>query len=221
MNWIDVISAGPGAAELLTAQAAHAIENAEAVFCAERNNDLAPAAKRRPLTPFEDAMTAMEGLTHPAVLVSGDAGLYSMLGLLTRRFGRERLRVIPGVSSLQAFCAKLSIPWQNAKILSAHGRDCPPEALCHYARTNPAVLLLLDGEHDPRWAWGALHMAGLDHLPMMVGERISLPDERIAPYEDRDYDALSVLLITNPHHQSAACFRPAARRSAGRCIHPR
>jgi len=202
MNWIDVISAGPGAAELLTAQAAQTIDNAEAVFCAERNNDLAPAAKRRPLTPFEDAMTAMEGLTHPAVLVSGDAGLYSMLGLLTRRFGRERLRVIPGVSSLQAFCAKLSIPWQNAKILSAHGRDCPPEALCHYARTNPAVLLLLDGEHDPRWAWGALHMAGLDHLPMMVGERISLPDERIAPYEDRDYDALSVLLITNPQPAS-------------------
>ena len=199
MNWIDVISAGPGAADLLTKKALQAIEAAEAVFCAQRNDALVPAGKRRPLTPFEDALQAMAQMEHPAVLVSGDAGLYSMLGLLTRRFGRERLRVIPGVSSLQAFCARLSIPWQDAKILSAHGRDCGEEALCHYVRTCPAVLVLLDREHDPRWAWGALRAARLDHLPMTVGERISLPDERIAPYEDRAYDPLSVLLITNPH----------------------
>ena len=50
MNWIDVISAGPGAAELLTAQAKAAIENAEAVFCAQRNADLVSPDKRRPLT---------------------------------------------------------------------------------------------------------------------------------------------------------------------------
>ena len=197
MNWIDVISAGPGGAELLTAQAKAAIENAEAVFCAQRNADLVSPDKRRPLTPFEDAMAAMEGLTHPAVLVSGDAGLYSMLGLLTRHFGRECLRVIPGVSSLQAFCARLSIPWQNAKILSAHGRDCAPEALCHYARTNPAVLLLLDGEHDPHWARRSLDAGGLADLPLTVGERVSLPDECIASYENRPYDPLSVALIQN------------------------
>ena len=197
MNWIDVISAGPGGAELLTAQAKAAIENAEAVFCAQRNTDLVSPDKRRSLTPFEDAMAAMEGLTHPAVLVSGDAGLYSMLGLLTRRFGRECLRVIPGVSSLQAFCARLSIPWQNAKILSAHGRDCAPEALCHYARTNPAVLLLLDGERDPHWVRRTLDAGGLAELPLTVGERVSLPDECIASYENRPYDPLSVALIQN------------------------
>ena len=88
MNWIDVISAGPGAADMLTAQAVRAIRDAEAVFCAQRNSGLVPADKRRSLTPFEDAMQAMEGMAHPAVLVSGDAGLYSMLGLLARRFGR-------------------------------------------------------------------------------------------------------------------------------------
>ena len=142
-------------------------------------------------------MAAMERLNHPAVLVSGDAGLYSMLGLLTRRFGRERLRVIPGVSSLQAFCARLSIPWQNAKILSAHGRDCAPEALCHYARTNPAVLLLLDGEHDPHWVRRTLDAGGLAELPLTVGERVSLPDECVASYENRPYDPLSVALIQN------------------------
>ncbi|MBR1606734.1 MAG: precorrin-6y C5,15-methyltransferase (decarboxylating) subunit CbiE [Clostridia bacterium] len=199
MNWIDVISAGPGGPELLTPQAALAIESAEAVFCASRNDDLVPAVKRRSLTPFEDAMTVMEGLTRPAVLVSGDAGLYSMLGLLSRRFGRERLRVIPGVSSLQAFCARLAVPWQNAKILSAHGRSCAPEALCHYARTNPAVLLLLDGEHDPRWVRKTLDAGGLEDLPLTVGERVSLPDEQIGPYAERAYDPLSVALIQNEH----------------------
>ena len=197
-NWIDVISAGPGAAELLTLQAQAAINSAEAVFCAPRHADLAPPEKRRPLIPFQAALEEMAALPRCAVLVSGDAGLYSMLGLLSRRFGQDRLRVYPGVSSVQALCARLAIAWQDAKILSAHGRDCPPEALCHYARTNPAVLVLLDAEHDPHWVHQALAAGNLAHLPLVIGERVSYPDERIAPYGMRDYDSLSAALISNP-----------------------
>ena len=197
-NWIDVISAGPGAEDLLTAQAQAALRAAGAVFCADRHAALIPAEKRRPLVPFQAALDEMAALPRCAVLVSGDTGLYSMLGLLVQRFGRESLRVIPGVSSLQALCARLAIPWQDAKILSAHGRNCPPEALCHYARTNPAVLLLLDAEHGPRWVCQALAAGNLAHLPLTVGERISYPDERIAPYEPREYDPLSVAVIQNP-----------------------
>ena len=200
-NWIDIISAGPGAAELLTVEAQRALRAAEVVFCADRHTALVSPEKRRPLSPIADALEEMAALPRCAVLVSGDAGLYSLLGPLSRRFDQDCLRVYPGVSSLQALCARLALPWQEAKILSAHGRDCAPEALCHYARTHAAVLLLLDGEHGPRWVHDTLTAGGLEALPLVIGERLSYPDESAAPYEAREYDPLSVALIRNPAPQ--------------------
>ena len=190
MNWMDVISAGPGGEGLLTEEARRAIQCADAVFCADRHAGLVPdAGKRRPLTPFSAALDEMDALLRenrrPAVLVSGDAGLYSLLPVLKKRFGPGKLRVLPGVSSLQALCARLCVPWQEAAILSAHGRDLSPSALCHAVRTHAQTLLLLDGERDPNWVWNTLNAGGLDSVRLTVGERISYPDEHIAAYERR------------------------------------
>ena len=202
MNWIDVVSAGPGNEDLLTAQARRTLDEADAVFCADRTQTLVgnPAVCRH-LTPFSKALEDMETLRaeglRVAVLLSGDAGLYSMLPLLSERFGREALRVHPGVSSLQAFCARLGIPWQQARILSAHGKKLTPSALCHTVRSGRMTLLLLDAEHNPRWIRQSLKDGGLENADITVGERISYPDECIGPWEDREYDPLSVALIEN------------------------
>ena len=202
MNWIDVVSAGPGSEDLLTAQARRTLDEADAVFCAERTQNLVrnPAVCRH-LTPLSKALEDMEALRaeglRVAVLLSGDAGLYSMLPLLSERFGREALRVHPGVSSLQAFCARLGIPWQQARILSAHGKQLTRSALCHTVRSGRLTLLLLDAEHNPRWIRQSLKDGGLENADITVGERISYPDERVGPWEDLQYDPLSVALIEN------------------------
>ena len=90
MNWIDVISAGPGRGEMLTQDARKAIAEADAVFCADRYAFLAEAGKRLPLMPMKAAMDSLEELNregkHAAVLLSGDAGLYSLLPALKKRF---------------------------------------------------------------------------------------------------------------------------------------
>ena len=202
MNRTDVISAGPGDEQLLTMQARWALEEAQIVFCAERYRGLiASPARIRPLYPFSAAMeeleSARESGLRTAVLVSGDAGLYSLLPVLRERFGPEALRVCPGVSSLQAFCAKLCIPWQEARILSAHGRQLTPAALCDAVRNSRVTLLLLDGTHDPRWVMQALKGGGLEQADVTVGERLTYTDERIGPPEERAYDPLCVAMIRN------------------------
>lgn len=58
-----------------------------------------------------------------AVLVTGDAGFYSLLSCLLRHFPPAELDVYPGVTSVQAAFARLGLPWQDAVLLSAHGRD--------------------------------------------------------------------------------------------------
>ena len=201
MNRLRVIGAGPGAAELLTAAAAEAIAGADAVWCAERHSALVPPGKRRALLPFGAAIGEMETALREglacAVLLSGDPGLYSLLPRLRERFGENGLSVLPGVSSAQALCAALGTGWEDAKILSAHGRALSPSALCHFARTCPKTLVLLDGEKNPRWVRTALDGGGLEELPLVVGERLSCEGESVAPYEERDYDPLSVAFIAN------------------------
>jgi len=57
------------------------------------------------------------------VLVSGDPGFYSLLGYLKRYFSLEELEVYPGISSLQLAFARLGLPWQEAALVSLHGRS--------------------------------------------------------------------------------------------------
>ena len=106
---LDIISVGPGEAVLLTDDAKQAIDRADAVWCAARHAVLVPPEKARPLSPLEGAIEQMrlssDAGQSAAVLVSGDAGLYSLLEMLKRKIGGEYLRVHPGVSALQLFAA--------------------------------------------------------------------------------------------------------------------
>ncbi|MDO5300229.1 MAG: precorrin-6y C5,15-methyltransferase (decarboxylating) subunit CbiE [Clostridia bacterium] len=202
MENIEVVSAGPGRAGMMTAEAARAMREADAVFCAARHRLLVPDGVRaRALFPFAPALEEIAALRaaggRAAVLLSGDAGIYSLLGKLKTRFGADALRVHPGVSALQAFCAAMGRGWQNARVLSAHGRDLSAGALCHAARTNGEVILFLGGEHDPAWVRRTLDAGGLARVRMTVGERISYEDERIGPYEARAYDPLCMALLDN------------------------
>ena len=201
MNRLYVIGAGPGSKDMLTGEAVSAMNESELVWCAKRNDELVPEAKRRSLTPFGAAMDEMEQALKQgkqvSALLSGDTGLYSLLPLLNKRFGAENIQVICGVSSVQALCARLGMSWQDAKIVSAHGRTLSKSALCHHARINPKTIVLLDGENNPKWVCDVLREGGLGGLELYIGEKLSYEDESAGPYEDREYDPLSVALIVN------------------------
>ena len=210
MNSINVLSMGPGAEDLTVPRVKSALCDAEVVYCADRYLTLVPPEKARPLTPLNIALDDLArnraAGKRTAVLASGDAGFYSVLEMLNKRFGRDALTVVPGMSSVSAFCARLGMSWHSAKLLSAHGRDMSPSALCHHARTNEKTIVLLDGERDPNWVRATLASGGLDGCRLTVGERISYPDERIGGYEQRAYDPLSIILIENDAPEAGLPF---------------
>ena len=81
------------------------------------------------------------------VMVSGDPGYFSLLETLRRHFPAESLQVIPGLSSFQVAFARIGLPWQNARVLSAHGREPEPAAMAY---AEGAVLsFLTDGKNNP------------------------------------------------------------------------
>lgn len=82
------------------------------------------------------------------VMVSGDPGYYSLLAALREAFTTHALQVIPGISSMQVAFARLALPWQNAKLISLHGRAVEEAALGYEAG---AILgLLTDTNYTTR-----------------------------------------------------------------------
>ncbi|EHM09259.1 precorrin-6Y C5,15-methyltransferase (decarboxylating), CbiT subunit [Thermanaerovibrio velox DSM 12556] len=77
---------------------------------------------RLPLPCGEELIPALEGAPKPlGVLVSGDTGFFS----IARRIGASfpgRVRLFPGVSSLQIMASRIGESWANVPVVSLHGR---------------------------------------------------------------------------------------------------
>ena len=206
MKPILIVSVGPGRDDLLTIEAHRAIDRADAVFCAARHAVLAQGRPTEAIFPFDAAFARMAQLREAglevAVLVSGDAGLYSLMPRLTAHFGTDAVHVLPGVSALQAFSASAAAPWQDAAILSGHGRPLSAGALCHAARTNRRVFLFLDQAHDPAWIRAALVSGGLTHVRLTVGDRLSYADEYVGPAAGHACSPLCMAMLENDQPES-------------------
>lgn len=115
------------------------------------------------------------------VLVSGDPGYHSLLGLISRNFTPEEYRVIPGISSFQLAAARTGFPWQNDLLLSLHGKvelDWIQKA--HGAlESERRVFFLTDKQHTPRWIAEQLDMQGLSHCDVYLFYRLGHENESL------------------------------------------
>ena len=194
---------GGGTLDTLTMQAQRALEEAEVILGARRLLDALPET----CTPRRiAAVTAQEIIDHlqtlnceqAAAVFSGDSGFYSgarrLLPLLEENgFEAETL---PGLSCVQLLSARLGRPWQDWRLVSAHGVDC--DAAAEVMGDKP-VFFLTGGTRGPAELCGQLVEAGLDALSVTVGENLSCPDEAIirgtaGELSGRTFSSLSVLL---------------------------
>ena len=181
MQTVTLIGMG-ASADTLTAEARQALGRAELVTGAQRLLDALPAgvtAERVPAVRPADILAAVAGAQNAAVLYSGDTGFYSGAAGLLARLQEAGIpaRVLPGLSSVQMLAAALGRPWQDWKLVSAHGRPCDPvAAVCG---GQPAFFLTGTGESGPAALCAQLAAAGLGALPVTVGENLGLASRRI------------------------------------------
>ncbi len=112
-----------------------------------------------------------------SVLVSGDPGLYSLLGMISAEFPREEYRVIPGISSVQLAAARTGRPWQEDRVINIHGR--PLDALEPVLAEGRRSFVLTDRENSPARAARWLMERGSGDRPVTIAERLSYADERV------------------------------------------
>jgi precorrin-6Y C5,15-methyltransferase (decarboxylating) len=191
MKTIKIIGTGVGP-QSLTVEAAEAIARADVLLGAKRV--LAPYADRpcHPVYKPEEVADYIEesGYAHFAVLVSGDVGFYSAATSLAEALPAYDVRFVPGISTVNAFFAKLKMPWQEAAFVSLHGRDCN---LIDTVRRSRLTYCLTGGKIDtPK----------CDKI--YVGENLGTQNERV--YEACEIESLpplSVLLFVNEGHDAS------------------
>ncbi|MFF7858357.1 precorrin-6y C5,15-methyltransferase (decarboxylating) subunit CbiE [Streptomyces sp. NPDC007904] len=197
---ITVVGAGTGAPV-----DADALADAELVVGGRRHLDavaLPEGAERIVLGPLAPALDAMEpyvaGQRPVVVLASGDPGFFGIVRALAERFGSGLLDVRPGVSSVATAFARVGLPWDDAVVVSAHGRD--PRTAVNLCRSRPKVAVLTGPGAGPAELGAALARHVPDRV-LVVASALGDPErervERVTPAEAaaRDWGpAVSVVL---------------------------
>ena len=213
---VFIVGCGMGNPAMLTQAARDAIAESALLVGAPRLLESfgGTGAEEVPLVASEGIAEALRASEAPvaSVLLSGDVGFYSgATGLYPLLEGFD-VETIPGISSLVYFCAKLHTTWQDAHLVSAHGRE-------HNAvgaiQTHAKTFLLTGGDAGCADICRDLAEHGLGGLRVHVGQRLSYDDEQIASgtaaeLAERAFDSLAVMLVENPapirRAQQAPCL---------------
>jgi precorrin-6Y C5,15-methyltransferase (decarboxylating) len=135
------------------------------------------------------------------VLASGDPGFFGITRALGRTVDRRSLRVLPAVSSVSAAFAELGLPWDDAAVVSAHGRALA-EAV-GAIRGWHKVAVLTSPESPPEAIGKALLDAGVAFDLVAVCSRLGSAGEQVTEIDllglaAGSWDPLSVLVLVGP-----------------------
>ena len=195
MNKICVIGLGPGNLDFLTGAGRKAIETCEVVIGGSRQLEELDELISKDcekyilgkLSEVVDFIRSREG-KDITVVVSGDTGFYSLLPFLKRNFRDEELKVIPGISSYQYLFSRIGECWQNYTLASVHGRDFD---YIEGLKNGIGVVLLTDEKNTPYNIAKNIYQSGIEDIEIVIGERLSYPDEKITKLDVNEYEKLN------------------------------
>ncbi len=150
---IIVVGIGPGSPDYILPIASRAIAEAKVLVGSQRAlTEFAPSHIITKVIgkDIKGVMDFIREALHGqdvVVMVSGDPGFYSLLSALNANFLRAQIKVIPGISSVQVAFARISEVWQDAQLISMHGRQASDEALQYTPQKKLGILT--DHEHNP------------------------------------------------------------------------
>lgn len=170
------------------------------------------AAEQLPISPLAPALASIRQALvsgDVGVLASGDPLFFGIGRMLLKEFGVEQLVVLPALSTMQEACARFTLPWDDMKMVSLHGRKTlhasglllgsektfvftdRQNTPAHLAQQLIAYLELI--EDEPLLAQCRVHVA----------ENLGATDERLfsgtlAAAATQDFAELNVLIVTRP-----------------------
>lgn len=188
-NKIYIIGIGPGSSEYLTKKAVDTVKTSDYTVGSTRAIDLFDDVNNKIAFNVKDLLDklekgvdlAIEGNT-VSILSTGDPGFSGVLNTVLRiarekNFPEEKIEVIPGISSLQLAAARNHIQWDNANVMTFHGRENIEDIL--KVMNNGKTTIALPSKKVRDMAQFLLDNGVDEHREVVVCERLSYDDEKI------------------------------------------
>lgn len=204
---LKIIGLGPGHPDYILPLAKKEIEAAEVILCGVRHAEsfdvrgkkMLFIGKGTPLSELMEQVAKVYQTRKTALVVSGDCGFYSLLTYAKKVIPEKDIVCIPGISSLQYFFGKLGITWEDAKLISLHGRD---QDLLTALTENKKLGILTDKSNNTGLIAKTLESSGMKNSMIYVGEELSYPNEKITRLtmeEALNYqeEGLAVVVVIN------------------------
>lgn len=225
---ITLLGIGMGSREMLTIQGKNSLDQADLLIGARRmvdsvrrpDQDVFIEYRSQEIKDYIDSHPEYDNIV---IVLSGDVGFYSgakkLLDVLQQNklsqnsFGSEtagqsssvqntvkpEIQVQCGISSVVYFMSKIGLSWDDAKIVSAHGRRCN---LISYIHNEKKVFAILGTSDGVAVLASKLVDYGMSDVLLYVGENLSYDNEKIfvkTAGELTEYtgDPLSVICAVN------------------------
>jgi cobalt-precorrin-7 (C5)-methyltransferase len=180
-----IVGIGPGSPEYLTFKAKETAESADVLIGSKRALELFTDAEGDKFElgvvnmdeMLQLAMTKASQGSSVVILSTGDPGFSGILKPILKLVEDLDIEVIPGVSSIQTCAAKLQIPWDEANIITMHGKGISEELIKMLKNGKPTIII---PNHTIEEIGNFIIEKGIDPARKVgVCEKLSYPEERI------------------------------------------
>lgn len=209
---VSLVGIGTGAKELLTIEAKNVCEEAQLIVGAERMVKAVALPGQASFFSYRPEEIKEYIWKHPeyekiAVVFSGDIGFYSgakrLLSVLKKESKDDEQMEITlhsGISSVVYLCAKLGISWEDAKLLSMHGKK---ENVIAAIRNYRKVIVLAGDINGIKELGEKMCKYGYENLKVYIATNLSYSNEKIVCMKATELcayqgDNLAILYIENP-----------------------
>lgn len=184
---ITVIGVGDDGCVGLSSRAVGAVSRCQVLAGGERHLAFFPQFEGHRVVFKDGLMKAVGELAELAdenticVLASGDPMFYGIGPLLARKLGAERMEVIPQPSSVQLAFSRIGRSWNDAAIISLHGK--PLEGLTTRLKRRARAAVLTDHRNTP--AALARHMLEFGERNWLAWtcENLGGPGEKVTAFD--------------------------------------
>jgi precorrin-6B C5,15-methyltransferase / cobalt-precorrin-6B C5,C15-methyltransferase len=202
---VIVIGIGDDGCAGLTARAANAVAAAQVLAGGERHLAFFPQFRGERIVLKDKLSAAIEQIAERAhehnvcVLASGDPLFYGIGGLVAKKVGPEHVEFIPHPSSVQWAFAAIGKKWDDAQVISLHGKS--REGFLTRLRKLTKVAVLTDEENSPSRLATLMLEHGVGGWQARVCENLGGADERVRAFTlealaaAQDISPLNVLVL--------------------------
>lgn len=207
---IYIVGIGPGSSEYLTKKAIDTVKMSDYTVGSTRAIELFSDVQNTiPFNVKELLDTLKKGVQLAvdgnvvSILSTGDPGFSGVLNTVLRiskekDFPEENIEVVPGISSLQLAAAECHIQWDNANVMTFHGRENIDDILP--VINNGKVTIALPSRKVKDMAQFLLENGVEEDRKVVVCERLSYPDEKIvestlSDIADSEFTYMCIIVI--------------------------